>query len=406
MDVAVVGAGPAGAAVALQLARLGHDVALLDRAEFPRAKPCGDCLSAGAAAVLDRLGLLDAVQRLPHAELREWRIAAPGGARFAGRIADPPGVAMAVERRLLDAVIADAATAAGAHLQQGVHVSGLLQDAHGTVTGVATNHGPLHARLVVGADGLRSVVARRLGAVRRPAQLRKVSFTARMDLPGGPTDAGEMHVLPDACVGIAPLRSHGRRCNVTVVSDAAHFRDLGQTPADFFLTTLRRLPHLRDALPDGVGGRDVKLMSSGPFDQPVRRATFDGAALAGDAAGYYDPFTGQGVTHALISAELLARTADGALHGNDCSARALRPYAQQLRAALRPARFVQRAVEAVISRPATTDRAIAALRAAPLSADALVAVIGLAASPRILLSPAVIADLFRTLAGGPHDHQG
>lgn len=405
-DVVVVGAGPAGSATALLLARLGHDVALVDRAEFPRAKPCGDCLSAGAAAVLRRLGLLDAVQRLPHGRLREWHIVAPGGSRFAGRVADPPGAAMAVERRLLDAVIADAAISAGARLHQGVRVNALLQHADGTVCGVDTDQGPLRARLVVGADGLRSVVARRLGAIRRPPRLRKVSFTARMELPGGPLDVGEMHVLTDACVGIAPLRQDGRWFNVTVVTDSARFQALRQRPADFFMATLRRLPRLREALTDGGGTRDVELMSSGPFDQPVRRVTFDGAALAGDAAGYYDPFTGQGVTHALISAELLARTVDGALHGNDCSARALRPYARQLRTALRPARLVQHAVEAVTSRPATADRAINALRAAPRSADALVAVIGLAAPPRSLLSPAVIANLFRTLAGGPHDHQG
>jgi menaquinone-9 beta-reductase len=399
VDVVVVGAGPAGSVTAMLLARSGHDVLLLDRARFPRPKACGDCLSAGAAALLHRLGLLHRVQALPHGHLTRWHIHAPGGTRFHGAVPQPPGYAMAVERELLDAELVRAAVEAGVRLVEGVRVTDLLGDLDGTVRGVQTDAGPVRARLTVGADGLRSIVARRLGALRRSPHLRKVSFTARTELalPEAVT-AGEMHALPGRTVGIAPLRAEGGRCNVTVVAGADVFRRAGADPRAFFDDALRQARASGSLASLAAGGLppDMELMASGPFDQPVRQVTFDGAALAGDAAGYYDPFTGQGVTHALLSAELLARTADGALRSGNCSAAALRPYARGLRATRRSARFVQRAVEAVLSRPAAAAAAIAALHRAPRAADALIAVIGLVAPVRSLFSVPVAASLLRS----------
>ncbi|HSJ25994.1 MAG TPA: FAD-dependent monooxygenase [Longimicrobiales bacterium] len=404
-DAIVVGAGPAGAVTALLLARAGHDVLILERATLPRPKPCGDCLSAGAAAVLHRLGLLAQVAALPHARLRGWRIAAPAGAVFAADVADPPGYAMTVERALLDEALARSAVTAGARLREGVRVTDVLHGPDGAITGVRTDGGDFHSRLVVGADGLRSVVARRLRAVRRRAKLRKVSFTFHVDRPLHEDAVGEMHVGDGVCLGIAPVVMDGSRFNLTVVADSRRFgRQAAADPAAFAVAAAAALPASRRSLsPAGLG----LALASGPFDQPVRQVTFDGAALAGDAAGYYDPFTGQGVTHALLSAELLARTADGALRRRDCSAAALQPYDRALRSALRAPRLLQRTVEAVLSRPAVADRAVARLARAHRTADALIAVIGMTAPATSLLTPSVFSDLFGSLLSGRlHDHQG
>jgi flavin-dependent dehydrogenase len=218
-DVVIVGAGPAGSTVAMLLARAGLRVLLLDRHAFPRSKPCGDCLSPNVTRLLDRLGVLDAVNAAGPARLAGWRIVSPGGRSFVARFAaitDDPALsnALAVSRDRLDAVLLEGARAAGAEIRTGVRVTGLLPDGSGVVASDpdATTV-ELRARLTVGADGLRSVVARRAGAVRRPAKLRKVSLTAHVDGVCFEEPIGEMHVGTD-CV------SASRRSRRAAVSPA------------------------------------------------------------------------------------------------------------------------------------------------------------------------------------------
>jgi menaquinone-9 beta-reductase len=412
-DALVVGAGPAGAATALLLARAGHDVLILDRLPFPRAKACGDSLSAGATAVLHRLGLLPAVAALPHARVCGWRIAAPGGAFFDGRFADyatvpadagPAPDAICVERRLLDHALLGAAVAAGARFAPGRQVTDVLRAADGRVVGVHTREGKLYAPLTIGADGLRSVVARRLDAVRRPPRLRKVSLTLHVDAALLSAAMGEMHVGDGVSVGIAPLRDDGTRCNVTVVADADRFgRILARDPPAFVRHAVEHMPllrhragterHRRAYLDLHAAASAGPLLASGPFDRPVRRTAFDGAALVGDAAGYYDPFTGQGIFQALAAAELLAPVASRALRAGDASARALAAYERRCRRMLRAPRMLQHVIELVLARPRLADAVVGRAHGAAAFRDAIISVTGDVAPAHVLLSPGVLSSL-------------
>ena len=390
-DVIIVGAGPAGATTALLLARAGIDVLLLDRQRFPRAKACGDCISAGANAVLARIGLLAAVHAQPHARLRGWRIVAPDGSAFAAQF-DPGQHALAIERRRLDAAIVDAAIHAGARFEHR-RVTGLRFAADGRVTGVDTHGGALHARYVIGADGLRSIVAARLSAIRRPARLRKLSLTAHVDRALIADAIGEMHVGDGICAGIAPVTAAGDRCNVTVVADSGRFgRHVAADARSFFLHALDSLPRTRARI-TAADLDGAQLLASGPFDRPARRTTFDGALLVGDAAGYYDPFTGQGVFQALASAELLATALAAELAAGNRPTAALAAYAAERKRLLRGARLVQHGIERVLARPALANRSIARIARAPAFARAILDVTGDIAPAIRLLSPRAVSSL-------------
>jgi menaquinone-9 beta-reductase len=181
---------------------------------------------------------------------------------------------------------------------------------------------------------------------------------------------------------------------VTVVAHARLRRTVAADPRAFIASILTGLPLLCGRVP-AAALQQAELLSSGPFDQPMRRITFDGAALAGDAAGYYDPFTGQGVCHALLGAEILARVADDALRAGDCSAQALQPYAAALHRLLRAPGLLQRGVEAVLSRPGAANRVIARLGNTRVAADTLIGVIGHTRPAAALFSAGMIRDLAR-----------
>lgn len=413
-DVIIVGAGPAGALTALLLARAGVDVLLLDRAAFPRAKACGDCLSLGATALLRRTGLLDRLLESPHARLRGWRIVAPDGSAFDARFsaagddrldgphnarATPRDVdgaddlgrcALSVERAIFDALLVEAALEAGARFEQQA-VTDLAYDARGRVCGVRTRTGSIAARLTVGADGLRSVVATRLDARAAPGTLRKLSLTFHVPVDAV-HDAGEMHVGRGVCAGVAPVDRHGR-CNLTLVADAPRFgRAAAADARALAFDAFESLPLLRGRV-RRAALRDASWLASGPFDRPGRRVAFDGAVLIGDAAGYYDPFTGQGVHQALASAELLAPAILSALDADDLRAASFTGYVRARSRLLRGARFVQRGIDHVLRRPATANRAIARIRRAPDFARTIISVTGDVAPVRSLFSPRILSDL-------------
>lgn len=411
--VIVVGAGPAGSVTALLLARRGVPVLLLDRTAFPRPKACGDCLSAAATELLRRQGLLDRVLAAGASRIDHWEIVAENGGRATGRFGD--ATALSLERRRLDAVLLRAAIDAGARFRTG-HVTDLVVRG-GRVRGVRIRDGDdddggdgrsvLESRLVVAADGLRSVVARRLGRVRRPPRLRKVSLTAHLPDPAGGLGHGEMRLIPHGCLGYAPAGEGLINLTLVVTTDAA--ASLGaQGPVAFFREQLRHAPDLEHRLQASLDGlRPGSLLASGPFDVPTRAPFAPGAALVGDAAGYYDPFTGQGIYHAMAAAEILADAVGPALAGSEFSHRsldrALRRYGRSQRRLAAPARRVQHGVEWVLSRPWLANRILRRLATAPTAMDRLVAVTGDLRRPASLLSPAVVSSFIVPPPGGPID---
>lgn len=386
-DVVVVGAGPAGSTVGGLLAERGWTVRIIDRARFPRPKPCGECVNPGAVELLERLGLLAPVLERDPATLRGWRIRTPGEARAVATFgADTRGIGL--PRSELDHVLVRAAVERGAVLEERVRASGVTPlPGGGARVRIRDAEGAPGARtgtVVVGADGLRSVVARSLDAYRRPPRIRKLSLTVRLQGEGPARDRGLLVLGDPRIVGLAPVRSGSRLWNATVVTlSEAEGRDVAEDPGGFALAALREAGIAWRRPPELVDGP----WASGPFDWPIRRRVGPSTLLVGDAAGYFDPLTGQGIQRALRSAVLAATTIDRILREGGESGAALDRYDRALRQARAPGRRVQRIVEAVVSRPRLRACLVGRLGASSTAADTLVRVTGDADPVRTLLRP-------------------
>lgn len=388
-EVVVVGGGPAGSAVAMRLARRGHDVLLLDRAEFPRRKPCGECVNPAGVAALRDLGMLDAVEAAGPARLAGWRLRADGGG-FDGAFAAPLH-ALGIPRTVLDTLLLDAARAAGVEVRTGTRVADVLREGDGAAgvravgpDGALTD---VRARLVIGADGLRSVVLRRLALLRRRPRLHKVALAAHVRGIGSLDGRGELHLSARGCAGVADVGDG--TANATVVAYGEEAARVRGGANGYFDAALRRYGF-------DSAERVEEVLATGPFDCPVRSAVAAGALLVGDAAGYYDPFTGQGIYRALRGAELAAEVSSAALGEGGTGpipVAALLPYERARRRAFVPGERVQRLVEALVSRPRLFRVVAGRFARRPALGDAVIAVTGDVSPARTLLDPALLARL-------------
>jgi flavin-dependent dehydrogenase len=366
-EVVVVGGGPAGSITAALLARDGHDVLLLDRADFPRPKACGESINPGAVRELDGLGLLPLILSLPHNRITCWRVHPLRGTPFEGRF--PVGeFALAMDRSAFDAALLDFARECGAVVHTGVRVTDLTFAAGGVTGLVTADHGWIGTQLVIGADGLRSVVARRLKLLRRRPRLRKLAMTGHLAATNLPAETGILAMTSWGCIGIAPLA--GGTANVVVVLDSES-RSLvaGDTDACFD-RLLSGSDYLRGATRTG------NVIATGPFDWPTRSVTADGALVVGDAAGYFDPLTGQGIFRALRGARHAAMVAGECLRSHELTARALRSYERRHRRAFAGGAAVQRLIEVGVAHPSIFSACAAILRTFPPLANGLLAVTG------------------------------
>jgi flavin-dependent dehydrogenase len=311
-DVIVCGAGPAGSVAATVLARGGARVLLLDRARFPRDKLCGDTINPGALAILRRLDLTAAFE--PSATRLEGMIVT--GERGVGvRSRYGRGCyALSIVRRDLDIALVNAAAAAGARFEEGVLVRGPLVDRTASrVRGVvlAGRDGRdvrVPAPLVIAADGRRSRLAIPLGLSRQPRAPRRWAIGGYFSGAAGLRPFGEMHVRRGHYLGVAPVP--GDLANVCLVVPAPI--DLRQ-PAALLRGAVAREPAVaeRFAAARMIGSPAV----IGPLAVDAVGAGTDGLLLAGDAAGFIDPMTGDGLRFAIRGAELAAQAALDALAG-------------------------------------------------------------------------------------------
>jgi geranylgeranyl reductase family protein len=395
-DVAISGAGPAGSTAAVVLARAGARVVLLDRAAFPRDKPCAEYLSPEVNVLVRDLGLAGTIAALCPARLRGFFVYAQDGrgfrATFAGSSAGVPERerGLAIPRTVFDAALLHAATSAGAELRERTRVTGRGGDARGVAVHTLHNgkQEAVQARLLLAADGLRSPIARQLGLMKRcvPHRIALVTHMAGIEELG---EYGEMHTSPaGGYCGIAPFGDG--RANVAMVVDEREGRRMSRDPAGYLRAALAAYPNLGRRVQGAELCKPV-LATSG-LSWLARRYHGRRVALVGDASGYYDPFTGEGIYKAMAGGCLAARRLLEALASGD-EAGALAAYEHDLRRLYRGKRLVERIVGFVVHRPLLFHHVAARLQRRPDMADTLVGVTGDFLPPGRVLSPAYLARL-------------
>ena len=365
-DVAVVGGGPAGLAVAIETARRGLSVVVAERHLTPPDKACGEGIMPPGVRALEKMGIRKRLASSECTSFESVRYIDQDGLSAKGRLA---GEGLAVRRIALVTAMSDAARDVGVDLRHGCKVASCLRRP-GEMR-LQTDRGVLSARMVVAADGLASRLRHAEGldvpcTGPRRFGLRQHFVCApwSTSIRGSPRPrcGGIRDPVSDRCVGVAFLWTEplGNERSPADERSATRWRRLAA-----------RFPCLMDSLGDAPPESPIR--GAGPFERASRKlAPPADLLLWADAAGYVDAITGEGISLFILSALSLAGTIPDALaHGAHRAA--LQPYEDEHRRVFRRYALTTRALLAIIRRPRLRRSSLLLLRRAPALFDFLLA---------------------------------
>ena len=311
VDVIVVGSRCSGAPLATHLARAGVSVCLLDKARFPSDVASTHIIQPRGTAALDRLGVLPRLRADGAADIERLTLqygdalleAEYGGTGAGGRLSTGSLRGLSIRRHALDAALLDVARDAGVDVRPRTPVTGLLRDARGRVDGVQTAGGPVRARIVVGADGRDSFVARAVGA-REYATYGAPRFAAWSYYRGARPDAGRLRIGRFGSTALIATPADDGLLLVGVVP-AIGERDQFLADRDAgFAARLAQWPELGELVRGARREGPMRIVPT--WRAYFRESAGPGWALVGDAGHFKDPAAAQGITDALRQAEGLA----------------------------------------------------------------------------------------------------
>lgn len=367
-DVAIVGGGPAGSSCAAFCALSGLRTLVLEREKFPREKVCGDCLNPSCWAILQRLGIAHRALQLPHSILNRVEFIAINGRKVIVDFASREESIIAIKRSLFDALIMSRARDLDAQIREGTTVTSLKS----RYAGKTFSHEPaarpgldapqgrgydcaweietadgatFFARVLVGADGRNSTVARLCNLLPRPARER-VALQAHIPLPAGFGKRVVLQFLREGYSGQAPVND--AELNLCLVSKPSNISALRRWAEQCFSLQSDQVWHTITPL------TRIALL-------PARAKLF----MVGDVARVVEPFTGEGIYYALRSGELAAQAIVKTVRGNH-DVDPVKEYAQAHAAMYRGRLWVNRLARAAVLSPRVASFLIHVARVQPI----------------------------------------
>ena len=333
-DAIIVGAGPGGATAAAVMARRGLKPLLIDRDNFPRDKVCGDALSGKTVDVMKRLGMIEALQAV--SQLDSWGVtfSGPSGDEvaipFTKALDKPIAPGFVCDRITFDNLVFQQAVESGAEIWTEATVTGLLREGEKVVGVRVKRNGAeeeVRAPITVGADGAYSVVVRELGM----DQLHEDHYCAGLRWYWeGVTGFHELnhieiHFVDESSPGyfwIFPMADGKANVGLGMLSSVVKKRDIKLKP---LLERLVEHPRFKDRFADAKPIDKIRGWGL-PLGSKPRQMSGDGWMLLGDAASLIDPFTGEGIGNAMVSAEKVAEWTEKAKEVHNFSGQFLGGY--------------------------------------------------------------------------------
>jgi flavin-dependent dehydrogenase len=365
-DVLIVGGGIAGSTLAILLGRQGFTLELFEQGQFPKEKPCGEGLMPAGVAVLQRMGLAEAVGGVPFYGVRYHTKNLTVEGSFP-RVHGMPTAGRGQRRKYLDEVLfLAAAVTPGVTSYTGTHVDQLLHE-NGRVVGVVAEGEPRRAKLVVAADGMHSRTRHLLG-LDAPLQRKRFGVRTHFQLAHGEKQPPwvDVFLAPGHELYVTPLPN-----DEVVVAGLADAGALGQPIAKTFSLWWSAQPLLAARL---EGARQVSTLECiAPLASKAKCGVAPGIILLGDAAGFLDPITGGGMAHALITAEFLA---DRVLQARTSRDDWIWDFERERRTLLRDYRLLTQALLGLVSHPTFGEHVLSLLSLSPSLLSHFVGVAG------------------------------
>jgi geranylgeranyl reductase family protein len=342
-DVAIVGGGPAGSSCAAFCGLAGLHTLVLERESFPREKVCGDCLNPSSWPVLERLDLAQRVLDLPHSKLTSVEFIAIDGDKVIVDFPTGNDCELSIKRSLFDDLLLRRARGLGAQVCERTIVTALAREGDWKI--VTASGETFRARILIGADGRNSTVARLRDLLPRPARER-VALQAHIPLPQNFGKRIVLQFLREGYSGQAPVNE--TELNLCLV---------GGPPT---ISRLRQWAQRHFEIPPDQSWRTITPLTRSPVP-----CAHENLLFIGDAARVVEPFTGEGIYYALRSGELAAGAIAKLIRGEDRES-ARREFARACAEMYRGRLWINRLARAAVLSPRIASSFIQAARVQPI----------------------------------------